>query len=104
MVFRDIQCLEIVVRRFDLRAFYHAKAERKKDALDFLESLLDEVPRTNRPNHPRQGEINALASKRRALRRGDNCRMQLLKPLLDMAAQIIKAPPYCRAQPWRGCF
>jgi hypothetical protein len=43
MEFRNIQCLEIVVGRFDFRSFDDRKSDRHKNVFDFLENLTNQM-------------------------------------------------------------
>ena len=52
MIFGNIQRFEIVVGRFNLRAFCNRKADGEEDILDFLHHLADEVVRAQGTKTP----------------------------------------------------
>src|ERR1700758_352973 len=89
MMFRDIQRLEIVIRRLDFTAFHDGKTKRKKDSLDLFECLPYQVPRANRPNNAGQREVNALAGKGCAFRCGSYGLLKLFDYSLDVRTQTI---------------
>ena len=90
MMFGDVQGLEIVVRRFDLRALDDSKAERKKDALDFLERLPHQMARADRANNTRQREIHAFTGEHSAFRGGGYGLLKLLEALFDVRPELIQ--------------
>ena len=58
MVLGNIQRFEIVVRRFDFRAFDHAEADREKNALQLFVCLADQVARADRALDAGKREID----------------------------------------------
>ena len=60
MVLRNIQGLEIVVRRFNLRAFDDGEANGEEDVLDFLEDLANEMVRADSADHAGEGEVDVI--------------------------------------------
>jgi hypothetical protein len=60
VVLGNIQRFEIVVRRFDFRAFDDGKADGKKDVFNFLHHRADQMVRANRTNHAREREVDAI--------------------------------------------
>src|SRR5207249_10393580 len=63
MKFRDIQRLEIVVRRFDFRAFDDGKTDGEKDVFDFLKNLADQVMGADGANDAGEGEVETFLPK-----------------------------------------
>src|ERR1700677_2730498 len=70
MVLRNIQRLEIVIRRLDFRAFHYRVSDRKKNALQLRVGLPDQVAGAQQPFHAGQGKIDAIALQRRQFRPG----------------------------------
>src|SRR5437667_4806496 len=64
MKLRDIQRLEIVVRRFDFGAFDDLAADAEENVFDFLEDLADQVMGADGANDAGKREVDALASGR----------------------------------------
>ena len=62
MVLGNIQCLEIVVRRLDLRAFDDGKADRKENIFDFLENLADQMVGADGTNDARERKVGPFAN------------------------------------------
>ena len=90
MVLGDIERLKVVVRSFHLRPCDHRVAKREKNPLDLLERLAQRVPGADRPHHPRQGKIFALARKRRLVGCGFQGRALVRAHSFDMRLQRIK--------------
>ncbi len=87
MVLGDVERLEIVVRRLDLRPLHHRVAEREENPLDLLERLLQWMPRADRPHDPGQGKVQAIPLPGGSL---DGNARSLLKSLLDVRLKRIK--------------
>ena len=64
MMLGNVERLEIVVRRFDLRPFDHAEADGKKNALELFVGLADQVPRAERALDAGQREVDVIAGLR----------------------------------------
>ncbi len=58
----DVERFEIVVRRFDLRAFDDGEADGEENIFDLLEDLANEMVRAKRTDDSGQREVDALAS------------------------------------------
>ncbi len=61
-MFGNVERLEIVVGRFDLRAFDDTEAEREKNALDLFVGLADEMVRADGPLDAGKREIDRRSS------------------------------------------
>src|SRR4029077_8192540 len=62
MKLRNVEGFEVVVGRFDFRAFHDGKADGEENVFDLLQDLVNQVVRTDRAENAGQREINALAS------------------------------------------
>src|SRR5260370_12791413 len=61
MDMRNIGSLEVVVRRFDPRAFDDRKADGEEDVFDLLKDLPNQMMRANGADDSRKREVNAFA-------------------------------------------
>ena len=57
MKLRDIQRLEVVVRRFNFRPLHNGKTNGEEDVLEFLKNLADEVMRADGMNDARERKV-----------------------------------------------
>ena len=64
MKFGNVEGLEIVVRRFDFRAFDHGEPDGEENVFDGLEDLADQVVRTDRADDPGEREVGAFTRER----------------------------------------
>src|SRR4029077_12020398 len=62
--FGNVEGFEIVIRRFDFRAFDDGEADGDEDVLNFLEDLGDQVMRADGANDAGEREVNAFAGER----------------------------------------
>ena len=62
MELRNIQRLEVVVRRFDFGTFDDRETNGEEDVFDFLEDLADEMVRADGANYAGEGEIDFFPS------------------------------------------
>ncbi len=62
MKFRNVERLEVVVRRFNFRAFDNRKADGNENVFNFLKNLADQVMRTDGADHAGERKIDAILS------------------------------------------
>src|SRR5258708_38530373 len=62
MEFWDVQRLEVVIRRFNFRAFDYGKADGEEDIFALLKDFTNQVMRANGADDSGEGEVDALAS------------------------------------------
>jgi len=60
MMLGNIQRFEIVVRRFDFRAFDDRKADREEDVFDFLHHGANQVVCADRSNDAGERQVDAI--------------------------------------------
>ena len=60
MKFGNVERFEIVVRRFDFRAFDDGEANGDEDVFDFLDDLADQVMRADGADYAGEGEIDTV--------------------------------------------
>ena len=60
MKFRNVQRFEVVVRRFDFRAFDDGEANGKENVFDFLENLANQMVRANGTDDAGERKIDTL--------------------------------------------
>ena len=75
MMFGNIQRLEVVVGRLDLRPLHHAEADGEENALQLFGGLANQVARPNRSLDAGKRKIDALARLRRVFGGGFNCQL-----------------------------
>src|SRR5262245_20531264 len=70
MELRNIERLEVVIRRFDFRAFDNRESDGDENIFNLLEDLADQVTRTDGTHDARQRKINTFAGQRGFVRTG----------------------------------
>src|SRR5437667_6727546 len=75
----NIQRLEIVVRRFDFRAFDDREADGEENVFDFLEDLADQVMGANGANDAGKREVDAFADRSALIHQRLDIELPLLK-------------------------
>ena len=61
MEFGNVEGFEIVVGRFDFRAFDDGEADGEEDVFDLLEDLADQMVRADGADDPGEREVDAFA-------------------------------------------
>ena len=90
MVLGNVERLEIVVGRLDLRPFDHAEPDGEENPQQLVERLPDQVPRADRPLHARQREIDLIPSRGRMFRRRFNFLALFFERRFDVRLQLLK--------------
>ena len=60
MKFGNVERFEIVIRRFDFRAFDDGEADGKENVFDFLEDLANQMMRADGPDDAGERKIDAF--------------------------------------------
>ncbi len=90
MEFGNVQRLEIVVRRFDFRAFDDGEANGEEDVFDFLEDLADEVMGADGADDAGERKIDSFACDRGFFGSGLDGRAARFDFRLHIRAQFIQ--------------
>ena len=90
MEFGNVQRFEIVIRRFDFRAFRDGKADGDENVFDFLKDLANQVTRTDGTNNSGKRKIGAFTSGRCGLRNEFCGDAELFDFGFDVRAQFIQ--------------
>src|SRR5713226_488375 len=94
MEFGNVQRFEIVVRRFDFRAFYDGEADGDKNIFDFLENLANQVMGADGANDSWKRKIDAFACERGFFRAGIDLAPEILKRTFNIRPERIQFLPY----------
>src|SRR5713101_5938881 len=103
MVRGDVEGLELVVRRLDLRAGDDGVAQREKYALDLLEGLPKRMARPERAHHAGKRKVFAFAGQRPLIGRRFNRHAPRFQRPFDMRLQLIQRLANQRLQ-FRLCW
>ena len=90
MVLGNVERFEIVVRRFDFRAFDDREANREENVFDFLKNLANEVMRTDRADDTGKREVNAVFRARGCFGSGFDGSAARFDLRIDMSAQFVQ--------------
>ena len=90
MKFRNVQRLEIVIRRFDFRAFDDGKANRKENVFDFLKNLANQMVRCRRGGSRREAKDRRGPWLPPRLQRRFDCGAPRFDLSIDVAAQFVQ--------------
>ena len=90
MMFRNVQRFEIVIRRFDFRAFDDGKADREENVFDFLENLANQVMRADGADDAGERKIDALFGCRRSCSASFDFGLPRFDLSIDVAAEFVQ--------------
>src|SRR5205823_3589057 len=93
MKLRDIQRLEIVVRRFNFRPLHNGKTNGEEDVLEFLKNLADEVMRADGMDDARERKVYALLLEGGFFGAGFDGSAALFKSFLQIRLEFIQFLP-----------
>ncbi len=63
MKFRNVERLEIVIRRFDFRTFDHGKSDGHENVFDFLKNPANQMARPEGTHDARKRKVHALITR-----------------------------------------
>src|SRR5712664_562935 len=90
MELRNVQRLEVVVRRFDFGAFDDGEADGEENVFDFLEDLTDQVIRADRAEDAGEREVNAVAVRRNLFRSLFSSDPKCFEGFFDVALELVQ--------------